>query len=402
MRRCSILLAGVLPFVSGHLSLHAQGHPTEQHVSVRMSVEGNSPIITLAFRKPDGSVRTAQFLFDSGGGAILLDQRLAADIGLKPQGPVITDDDGQQYQAVKVPAASIGGMPLDLGSSKAFVHIGAASFLNRDKVEGMLPGKALEPYQVVLNYPQQQFSVGIPGSLPHRGEMLPCPYIASSGHPRLDVRIDGASYGFLFDTGTQITLIREDLLHRWSRQHPDWTHSAGAVGPANEGTDRDVFLLRIPIFQLGPFRVNGVVAASRPNGTYSATSFETPAPIVGALGGNVLRQFRVEIDYPAQKCFFEHSDRQQTNEFDTVGLVLDTNTKGELVVRAVSSTASNVTRRNVLPGDIILQIGASRGAPYTLAKAAQALSGIVGQRKDLRILRDGKQMTVVVVVSRIL
>jgi C-terminal processing protease CtpA/Prc len=85
-----------------------------------------------------------------------------------------------------------------------------------------------------------------------------------------------------------------------------------------------------------------------------------------------------------------------------VGLVLDTNSKGQLVVRAISSTASAVTRQNIHPGDIILQIGGSDGAPYTLAKAAQALSGVVGEREHLRILRHGKPMSVMVVVSRIL
>lgn len=60
------------------------------------------------------------------------------------------------------------------------------------------------------------------------------------------------------------------------------------------------------------------------------------------------------------------------------------------------------TRQNILPGDIILQIGGSNGAPYTLAKASQALSGVVGERKILHILRHGKLMSVVVVVSRIL
>jgi hypothetical protein len=199
-----------------------------------------------------------------------------------------------------------------------------------------------------------------------------------------------------------MTLIREDVLQSWSKAHPDWPHSIGAVGPANEGTDPDVFLLRIPILQLGPFTVNRVVAASRPNKIYSATSYETPAAIIGALGGNVLSQFRLEIDYPEQLCFFEHSGRERANEFDTVGLVLETNSKGQLVVRAISSTASAVTRQNIHPGDIILQIGGSDGAPYTLAKAAQALSGVVGEREHLRILRHGKPMSVMVVVSRIL
>ena len=366
-----------------------------------MSVEGNAPIITLTFKRPGGSVRTAQFLFDSGGGAIILDEELASDIGLKSKGAAISDE-GEQFKAVEVPAAFIGGMPLDLQTSKAFVHLGVASFTNRDKVEGLLPGKALEHYQVVLDYPRQYLSVGTPGTLPHRGEGLPCPYIASSGHPRVEASIDGTSYGFLLDTGTQITLIREDLLRRWSQEHPNWTHSTGAVGPANEGTGQDVFLLRISTVQLGSFMLRSVVAASRPNDTYSATSYETPALIFGALGGNVLRQFRVEIDYPRQQCFFEHSDVEQANAFDTVGLVLDTDSKGQLVVRAVSSTASALTRHNIQPGDIILQIGGSSRAPSTLAKAAQALSGVVGERKHLRILRHGKPMSAVVVVSRIL
>jgi C-terminal processing protease CtpA/Prc len=116
----------------------------------------------------------------------------------------------------------------------------------------------------------------------------------------------------------------------------------------------------------------------------------------------LIETFWVEIDYPERLCFFEHSGKEQANDFDTVGLVLDTDSSGQLVVRAVSSTASAVTRQNILPGDIILQIVGSGGAPYTLTKAAQALSGVIGERKHLRILRRGEPMSVPVVVSRIL
>jgi hypothetical protein len=44
---------------------------------------------------------------------------------------------------------------------------------------------------------------------------------------------------------------------------------------------------------------------SRSDDIYSPTSYETPGPIIGALGGNVLSQFRVEIDYPEQLLFLE-------------------------------------------------------------------------------------------------
>jgi hypothetical protein len=404
MRFAISMLAIACISVLGWPCLHAQSRNAFDHVTVPMSVEGNVPIVTLHFKRPNGGTRTARFLFDSGGGAIILDERLASDLGLRTEGPELSDD-GQSYRAVKIPAARVGGMPLDLSGSKAFVHLGTASFTNRDKVEGMLPGKALEHYQVILDYPKQLWSIGNPGTLAHRGERLSAPYLASSGHPRIEVSIGGATFGLLLDTGAEVTLFREDLLRGWSREHPDWPRGSGAVGPANMGGGADdghLLLLRIPAFQVGSFTVAQVAVVSRPDQTYSATSYETPAAIVGALGGNVLSQFRIEIDYPEQLLFLEPSGKIPANDFDTVGLMLDTNGAGELVVRAVSSSASSITHQNVLAGDVILQIGNASKAPYTLTKAARALSGAVGERKQLRILRKGQPMTVTVTVSRIL
>jgi C-terminal processing protease CtpA/Prc len=120
------------------------------------------------------------------------------------------------------------------------------------------------------------------------------------------------------------------------------------------------------------------------------------------LGGNVLSQFRVEIDYPEQLLFLEQSGKVEADDFDTVGLVLDINSAGQPVVRAVSSAASVVTRRNILPGDVIVRIGSFGKTAHTLTEAAQELSGAVGERKHLYILRRGKPTNVTVVVSRIL
>ena len=154
--------------------------------------------------------------------------------------------------------------------------------------------------------------------------------------------------------------------------------------------------------QLGTFSISQVAIASRPNEVFSSTSYETPAPIIGALGGNVLSQFRVEIDYPDQLLYLEPLGRKDLHDFDTVGLVLDTNTAGQLIVCSVSSSASEVTRRNILPGDIIVGVSGTRKAPQTLTEAAQALSGSVGARKKLRIVRAGKPMNVTAVVVRML
>jgi hypothetical protein len=403
MRVAFVLLALASTLSLDYPYLHSQQRRAGTHVTVPMSVEGNAPIVTLSFKKPNGSLRTARFVFDSGGGGLIFDEGLATDLGLRPEGATVFSN-GQQYRPVNVPLAFVGGMPVDLGTSKAFVHLGTTSFTNSVKLEGLLPGKAFEHYQVVLDYPRQLFSVGDAGSLPHSGKRLVCPYVAASGHPRVEVGIDGANYGFLLDTGTKLTLARADMLQKWSREHPGWPKSTGAVGPANENgaSDADAFMLRVPGLQFGAFRLTEVAMASRQDETYSPTSFETPAPIIGALGGNVLSQFRVEIDYPEQLLFLERSGGEEANDFDTVGLVLDTNSAGQLIVLAVSSTASRVTRQNILPGDVIVRISGVGKAPHSLTEAAQALSGAVGERKQLRILRNGKSMSMTVVVARVL
>src|ERR1700676_386234 len=52
-------------------------------VTVPLIVEGNAPIIELAFPLPSGKLRKARFLVDTGGGALLLGKKLMADISAK-------------------------------------------------------------------------------------------------------------------------------------------------------------------------------------------------------------------------------------------------------------------------------------------------------------------------------
>jgi hypothetical protein len=133
-----------------------------------MSVEGDAPIVSLQFKWPDGAKRLARFVFDSGGGAVLVDGTLASDLGLKPSGAEIVDSGGR-YAPVKLPLALIGGFSVSLATSKAYIHVGAGSFDPREHVEGLLPGKALEPYQVAIDYPHRLFSVAAAGCIRNRG-----------------------------------------------------------------------------------------------------------------------------------------------------------------------------------------------------------------------------------------
>ena len=142
MRPSALLFVLACALSCANVCLDSQEAKPVVQATVPMSVEGNVPIVTLGFRRPDGGLRTARFVFDSGGGAVILDQRLATELALKPEGATITSD-GNEYRRITLPPAFVGSMPVDLQTSNAFVHLGSASFDQRDKVEGLLPARRL-------------------------------------------------------------------------------------------------------------------------------------------------------------------------------------------------------------------------------------------------------------------
>jgi len=230
-------------FLGGVFS-HAQGTSCPAVGQGFMAVEGNAPIVTLQFKRQDGTIRAARFVFDSGGGAVLLDSALASDLGLKPSGAEI--ENAGERSPVNLPQASIGTFRVSLGTSKAFIHLGTKSFDARERVEGLLPGKALEPYQVVLDYPKRLFSIAASGCIKHQGSKVDSPFLPASGHPRITVNELNKKYGLLLDTGSRVTLARRDLLESWMAAHPEWPTTTGASGEADmPGGDGKELLLRV-------------------------------------------------------------------------------------------------------------------------------------------------------------
>jgi hypothetical protein len=356
-----------------------------------MILEGNAPIVTLNLRRTNGTFRPVRLLFDSGGGALILNEPVAQALGLHRTGAAVRDSGTTFYAAPSV-QASFGSLPVSLATSRTFIHAGKTSFDTREDVDGLLPGKALEPYDVVLDYPQSRFTIAPAGCLPHRGFRIASPYRPENGHLQVDARVDGQTMRFLIDTGSRVTLARRDLLERLLAAHPAWPHAEGASGAADmpQGSGREL-LVRVPELTWGAFRLVDVLVASRPDETYGTTFFETPSPIVGALGGNVLKHFRVEIDYPEGATYLEQSGIECGGDMDSAGLVLDVRADAragnQLIVVALTSTAAGFNRKRVLPGDRILQIDGRRPQTWSIVEASNALSGAPGHLRHLTIRR---------------
>lgn len=374
-----------------------------QSTTVPLIIEGNVPMIDLEFVRPDGSTQTGRFLVDSGGGGFILSNNLAKAIGLKPSGPSFTEE--AVLTPAPAPVVRVGGMPLDLKGAAVFIQ-GPDRLNSRDAADGLFPGHVLERYHVIFDYPGHKFTLAAPGSLKPRGNAVPSPLNRVNGFPRVEVAIGDQKVGMLLDTGASFTMISRKAMDEWRSSAPNpWPHHNGAVGAANMAIQNDDVrpMVRIPEIRLGDYVIRGAGAVARPEGTFEkGMSSSMVAPILGALAGNVLRQFRVEIDYAAGVVYFERAEDAEPHDLDMVGLIFGSTADNSLVVSGISSEADQVVRNQVKVGDRLLSVDGVAVSRFSLMQIVDRLRGKPGDEKKLELEHEGKPYQIQARVTRIM
>lgn len=275
--------------------------------TVPLLIVNNRPFIDVTLRRTDSSTRSARFLVDTGGGAFIITEPVAHDLGLQWQ--AVQSAQGQDYGQPKIlPKALVGNVPLDLEPNRVLVAVGTDSLLDPavsgQAVDGMLPGYVLARYHVVFDYPKATFTLARPGVLKPRGNLLPMPVSNGMGFPRTEIEVDGVTYGFLLDTGASFTMVSEVLLKSWGQKHRDWPRYNGAAGEAKTLGGQTLETMFVPASRWGPYDIDELGVTSQQEGTFENwMSGMMTAPIVGALAGNVLKHFRVELDYPNETLY---------------------------------------------------------------------------------------------------
>jgi predicted aspartyl protease len=389
----------------GSLALSASERQTPQtSATVPLDVGTNCAIVQLGFVKPDGSIRLARFVVDTGGGAFLLAEPLANDIAVR-RGEVMKSEEGAYAPIVDPPAVRLGAMPIDLSGVRAAVMVGAKRLGARDDAEGLLPGHLLQKYHVIFDYPAATFTMAKPGTISPVGDPVPAP-IGRTGFPRIELTVAGETNGFLLDTGATYTMISQVVLDRWAKAQPSWPRATGAVGMANMfggKIEATATMLRLGAARLGSHQFEEVAAVSRPLGTFEKfMSNLMSSPIVGAIGGNMLKMFRVEIDYANGVVYLQKTGVADPHDVDAVGLTLSVDPAGTVTISAVSSSNAPSVIKDLRPGDRLRQIDDRPADGQPLSALQRALAGKPGDVKTLVIERAGQQLTVKAVVSRIL
>jgi hypothetical protein len=215
--------------------------------------------------------------------------------------------------------------------------------------------------------------------------------------------ISGKTYRMTIDNGSAYTWLRKTTAQEWLTAHPDWQRGTGAVGPSNmrmadDGIEAAGILLRIPEVQLGPLRLRevGALAIGPSNKNWDFIDWYSKknlAPVIGWLGGNVLRNFRITIDYTKHVSYWLRQSESDPHDLDQVGLTLESK-YGQYFVAGVATQNGKTTVEGVEVGDQLLQIDGLRTNAVTWAAIYDAMHGRPGEVRNLVLERNGRQFRV--------
>jgi C-terminal processing protease CtpA/Prc len=125
------------------------------------------------------------------------------------------------------------------------------------------------------------------------------------------------------------------------------------------------------------------------------------SPIVGAIGGNILKTFRVEIDYANGVTYLE-KQAEPDNALDIVGLTLRAQRDGTYTISGVSKENSAEVLAAIKAGDKLIRVDKLEVVGASLADVVNSLRGVPEQVRVLVLERDGRKFTVRAPVVRII
>jgi len=375
-----------------------------------MTLEHNRVVIDMYLSLPDGSTKRVRGWVDTGDPDIWMSRRVAGWMGLSLScdGQICSGVPNQRVVSLEV---LIGGMKVFLSAmGKIKVPGGTSTLAPGMSAEIKLPSSILRNYDVLVNFPSREFSIGLPGSLNFKGVKSKMLVNASTGFIQIPSKIENKSYNLGLDVGSSISFLSEELFDKLATTHPDWPHMTGAVGPANMGEPGDDEpkwkLMRVDRVQYGPLYLTDVAVAEFPE-TFSAF-FQKDAgvAIAGLLGTNALMNYRIGLDYAHSTAYFDIGITFRFPDFDVVGLILRPEDDGRFTILGVADFEG---KPSVPEGDDGVQAAdhlvAVDGVPVpdsTLGQVWSLLEGTPGQQRKLTIERAGKQLTVVAKVQHFL
>jgi hypothetical protein len=378
------------------LACSAWAETATNSATVPITLDHNRIIVDVYFPMPDGSKTRVRGWVDNGNADLWITDRLAKKLGLQP----IDSGAESSETPYKVQAPSdflIGAMTIHLPDIKQARAAPGKALGAGMSAEINLPSTLLRNYDVVVDYPNREFTIGAPGTVRFQGTAVKTNVNAQNGLIQIPGKIEGETHNLALDLGATVSFISSDLLSKWRKAHPQWPHMTGAVGPANMWGMKDETsweLLRLPEILCGGLTLQNNLVA-----TFSAKEldwFEKRAgvPTIGLIGADALLNYRLGLDYAHSTAYFEQLSKMPPINMDVVGLVLHPEPDGRYTVLGVADYEGKPSVPEVQAGDVLVSVDGGRAKGATMGQVWSLLEGSPGTIRTLVLERDGKQFTV--------
>jgi hypothetical protein len=387
-------------------------------VTMPFILEAGRVLVEITLLKPRGGERKVLAYVNMGSGAFALSNTLfrefnpgnARPLRLK-FGTMEMAIDGRTIQ----PRTMAGGIrasinpfsaaptPAQAAKQSEPAH---ADFFAPYKVEAIISPGLLQHFQVVFDYGAKTMTLAAPGTLRPEGVSVPIRVNRRTGFATLDAMLDGKRQALVIDNGGGFTALRD--VSGLIEAHPDWLRSEGGIGWANYlmapgGADALSPVVKIPDAALGPLRLEEL-GAEEPRmpalinilakgAFWDGYGEKAGEEVQGWIGGNVLKGFRLTLDYPNRTSYWLAQSPIDTHDLNRVGIVLG-RAKGVVTITGIARKHGAPTVSGVETGDKLLKIGELETSGATRDQLFSALHGNPGEVKRLVLERDGKQIEV--------
>ena len=340
--------------------------PAEAGAAVTLPMQRASGrwLVSVGFRRPDGSERRALAWLNMAAPAPILSEGLYRELGLA-EGRDLT-------MRVGTIGVTVGGRAVIDGPGRNGGRDLLDLLFAPRIVEAVLPAGVLRRFVVTVDPRAASLTLARPGSLRPRGVPVPVRINPASGVAVVEARIDDRAVPLVLDVGAPYTWLRGRTVATWIDRHPDWHRADGAVGRSNLAmADLDLepagTLIRVPRLDLPGLSLPdvGALGTGPLGGKLGEAAFGEAfwdswqagigEPVVGWLGNNVLDDVRLTLDYAEGQSFWERQRAARSDDLDGIGLTLVRHDTG-YAVAAVATRQGRPLVPGVEAGDRLLRI----------------------------------------------
>jgi hypothetical protein len=336
-----------------------------------------------------------------GMAAPILVKPLYRELGLDRSQPLRVSLANTEFEAAASEVKDGDGGLIGLGFEQMFAP---------RRVEAMLPASLLRDRVLILDHARQRFALKRPEEFRPEGVAVPIALNPDTGLATVDVGVDGETHAFAIDAGSGYTWMRGDTLRNCLAAHPDWRRAEGAVGLANYNMIDFAFekkgtVARLPQIAIGGATLSdvgvlgtGPVLGSFTDGIVGDLFWDSwqkaaPKPVVGWLGSNVLRNFRLAIDYPNRMSYWLAQRAYDAADLDQPGITLVRRDR-RYYVGGIVRPAQGAALEGVMVGDELMGVEAIDAREASKGALLAALHGKPGETKLLTLLRDGASVKI--------